>query len=243
MIIYKIQNKINGKVYIGQTKNSIDQRFKQHINKSHRNEHSRLYSAMKKYGVENFEISEIDSVDDNCANAQDLLNEKEIYWISFYNSTGDNGYNILIGGDVNRMCSPLAKDLHDKKMSSLEVRNKISNSLKEYRKNNPFTEEHRKKLSESAKGNHNFGTGDTRSISCFCVDENGERHKFHNIRIAGEWWYENYKPFGDSYSQATFQRKIIDSMNGKRIVYNNRGNKIVVDNIKWFRCKEGDSIE
>ena len=52
---------------------------------------------MKKYGVENFEISEIDSVDDNCANAQDLLNEKEIYWISFYKSD-EYGYNGNKGG-------------------------------------------------------------------------------------------------------------------------------------------------
>ena len=57
--IYKIVNKINNKIYIGKTNlSSIEERFKEHCyeyNKFH-SEKRPLYSAMKKYGIENFQI-------------------------------------------------------------------------------------------------------------------------------------------------------------------------------------------
>ena len=53
--IYKIVNKINNKVYIGQTTRTIDIRWKQHLNNiNHVDTH--LYRAMKNYGPENFSI-------------------------------------------------------------------------------------------------------------------------------------------------------------------------------------------
>lgn len=47
-----------------------------------------------------------------------------------------------------------------------------------------FTEAHRKHLSEAAMGNHNFGSGDTRSIGCYCIDSIGIEHHFHSYRDA-----------------------------------------------------------
>ena len=86
--IYKITNLVNNKIYIGQTINSIDKRFKQHLSQVNcANICSALYSAFTKYGKENFIIEEIDT-----ANTQEELNEKEQYWIKYYNSVID-GYN------------------------------------------------------------------------------------------------------------------------------------------------------
>ncbi len=90
MFIYKITNKINGKIYIGQTIRPIEQRFKRHINDATNNIVDTHFSrAIRKYGKENFYIECIDT-----ANTQEQLTQKEQYWIKKYNSTNVNiGYN------------------------------------------------------------------------------------------------------------------------------------------------------
>ena len=74
-IIYKITNNINNKVYIGKTLNSLEHRFNEHKRDSRKEscEKRLLYSAMKKYGVENFSISLIEEV------PIDVLSEREFY--------------------------------------------------------------------------------------------------------------------------------------------------------------------
>ena len=88
--IYKITNDINDKVYIGQTQNSIGVRWSMHKQHS-KTLNTVLYRAMRKYGLEHFSIIEIEECDN------DLLNEREIYWISYYDSY-NNGYNMNPGG-------------------------------------------------------------------------------------------------------------------------------------------------
>lgn len=91
--IYKIINDINNKVYIGQTTLKIKDRFYQHINSAQNNKiNTHLYSAMRKYGTEHFQIQLIEEVDDN------LLSKREQYWIKYYNSY-KAGYNSTIGGE------------------------------------------------------------------------------------------------------------------------------------------------
>lgn len=92
--IYKITNKLNGKVYIGKTLSTIDDRWKSHIKESKRmrNENRPLYRAINKYGVDNFKIEEVEECD------YKILSDREIYWIKFYNSYG-SGYNATLGGD------------------------------------------------------------------------------------------------------------------------------------------------
>ena len=76
----------------------------------------------------------------------------------------------------------------------------------------------------------------SRSIGCYCILETGERFDFESIWDAGKWWYENFKPFGEHYASATYQRKIEASMSGKEIKYalKKRKDYIIVTNIKWF---------
>lgn len=96
MIIYKATNMVNGKVYVGQTVNTLKYRKEQHwreaICSSHKNTH--FHNALLKYGIDNFDFEVIDRARD-----VNELNEKEIYWISYYNSTDSRyGYNKDSGG-------------------------------------------------------------------------------------------------------------------------------------------------
>lgn len=64
--IYKITNLINGKSYIGKTSFSIKKRFKEHQRDAFRdrNEKRPLYSAMRKYGIENFTVEQVEECPD-----------------------------------------------------------------------------------------------------------------------------------------------------------------------------------
>lgn len=88
MYIYKITNLVNGKVYVGQSIRDIKQRFTRHINDSLNCKLDTHFArAIRKYGKENFIIELIDT-----AETQDELNQKERYWIRFYDSV-HHGYN------------------------------------------------------------------------------------------------------------------------------------------------------
>lgn len=91
MIIYKIQNKINGKIYIGQTVGTLEHRMSQH--KANNKKTSVIGNAIQKYGWDNFDVEVIDETE-----TIEELNRKEIYWIGYYNSLSPNGYNLEIGG-------------------------------------------------------------------------------------------------------------------------------------------------
>lgn len=100
--IYKVTNLINGKVYIGQSDN-IEFRWKTHRNHSQKkygNDYDCLfYRAIRKYGLNNFKFEVIEECQKN------QLNEKEMYWIKFYNSfigfVNCNGYNMTRGGQTS----------------------------------------------------------------------------------------------------------------------------------------------
>lgn len=99
MIIYKITNTINGKIYIGQTHQSLIRRFYTHCNRT--NGCTILGPAIKKYGKENFKIEEIDR-----AETTEELNTKEVYWIEFYNARCKAvGYNVAKGGRAKPLSS------------------------------------------------------------------------------------------------------------------------------------------
>lgn len=91
--IYKITNLINGKSYVGKTLSTIDERWKEHCRAVQRKrcEKRPLYSAMNKYGINNFKIEQIEKCND------DIVNEREVYWIEYF-GTFKNGYNATIGG-------------------------------------------------------------------------------------------------------------------------------------------------
>lgn len=88
MWIYKITNIQNNKIYIGQTIRPVKDRINRHFNDALNNIIDTHFArAIRKYGKDNFKWEIIDE-----AKTQNELNNKEQYWIRYYNST-ENGYN------------------------------------------------------------------------------------------------------------------------------------------------------
>ena len=90
--IYQIKNLINNKKYIGQSIH-IEKRWFDHKRcyEAHLESSPLLYQAFKKYGVENFEFSILEEVEN-----RDLLNERESYYIQSLNTLSPNGYNCIL---------------------------------------------------------------------------------------------------------------------------------------------------
>lgn len=93
--IYVITCLINNKKYVGFTKRSIATRWKEHIKYSKIND-TALYNAMRKYGVQNFNIESIYQSKD----INHTFEVMEQYFIIEYNSRTDSGYgyNSVDGG-------------------------------------------------------------------------------------------------------------------------------------------------
>lgn len=125
--IYKITNTLNNKCYIGQTKRNPQLRWYEH--KYYANKgvtyKSALYNAVQKYGIDYFSFKILEKIEN------DMLDEREIYYINMFDSFY-NGYNNTTGGDGNKGCKRKRKfekevvDLY-KKIKSTE---KIAQILK-----------------------------------------------------------------------------------------------------------------
>lgn len=125
MFIYKITNKINNKIYIGQVYNkSIEARFDRHVKEASKTNPILVDRAIYKYGVNNFVVEQIDT-----ATSLEELNQKEKYWIKFYNSTNrEIGYNLTEGGDGGNTYLCKTKEEMDKIKHKLSVVNSGKNN-------------------------------------------------------------------------------------------------------------------
>lgn len=91
--IYKITNKINNKSYIGKTSHLNPlKRWEEHLKDSKKKLKSKrpLYSAINKYGEDNFIFEIIEETN--------IPEEREVFYINFY-KTYKTGYNATLGGD------------------------------------------------------------------------------------------------------------------------------------------------
>lgn len=91
-IIYKITNKVNGKSYIGQTRYTLEFRWRQH---QHKKDNTYFHNAIKKYGVDNFTLEILEECD------VENLSSREIFYIAKYN-TFSNGYNLTLESEGNK---------------------------------------------------------------------------------------------------------------------------------------------
>ena len=136
--IYKITNLVNNKIYIGQTINSIDKRFKQHLSQVNcANICSALYSAFTKYGKENFIIESIVSGE----YSREELNELEIFYIKKFDSLSPNGYNLQSGGNSFMVVESVKKQTSEKlKGREITWKAKVSEGLKKIWLNKEYRE-------------------------------------------------------------------------------------------------------
>jgi group I intron endonuclease len=97
MLIYKITNDINDRIYIGQTTLSLKERIYNYRKEyKHDKRHRPILDAMRKYGIEHFNFK---IVGDNISSMEEL-DEKEKFYIKKYKSLcSENGYNIELGGN------------------------------------------------------------------------------------------------------------------------------------------------
>ena len=98
--IYQYRNKINNKKYIGQT-NNFQRRLNEHkscsFNPKSVNYNDKIHQAIRKYGLDNFEIEVLEVI--NNVDDYELVNAREVYWIKEKQSLiTQQGYNILEGG-------------------------------------------------------------------------------------------------------------------------------------------------
>ena len=161
--IYKIWNEDNDKLYIGQTSVGIKARWSQHL-KNYLTNDAVLYRAMRKHGAGIFHIEEIEQ----CENS--LLNEREIYWIAYYDSY-KNGYNSKPGGTAlpsgnapKRIDDLLIKKLWDEGLSISQIAEKTKNSSTSIREH--LIDYQNYSVAESNKrGNRQAGIAKRKSIS------------------------------------------------------------------------------
>ena len=126
-VIYKIEHKKSHKIYIGQTRRTFEDRLREHLRPSSKHH---INFALRKYGIDNFYLDIIEEVEDA------LLNEREKYWIKYYNCVEPNGYNNTYGGEGG--------------VPSEYTRRKISETLKS--KHFTHTDEFKIQMSKRFKG-------------------------------------------------------------------------------------------
>lgn len=120
--IYQIKNLINNKIYIGQSTNILS-RWNSH--KSNYNSHMEssplLYAAFNKYGVENFEFTILEEIEN-----RELLNEKETYYIQTLNTLAPNGYNCILPTELLRGTNNIKNKISEDEVK--EIKNLLINS-------------------------------------------------------------------------------------------------------------------
>lgn len=125
--IYKIDNLINGKVYIGQVMN-IDKRWKEHINSLNAQSHYNNYlqRAWNKYGQENFKFEVLEECEES------ELTEREQYWIDYYGGlNSSNNYNLREADKCGKLSNVTIQKRTETRKSfkhSEETKRKISQS-------------------------------------------------------------------------------------------------------------------
>lgn len=130
--IYKYTNLINGSCYIGQAVDLV-RRHKDHkvryCSPTSEEYNSVIHQAFRKYGIENFTYEVLEEC------GVDQLNDREIYWIAFYDSY-NNGYNCGPGGSEKHFCkfntdilASITNDLQNTDMIYQDIANKHSCSI------------------------------------------------------------------------------------------------------------------
>jgi len=161
--IYKIENMVNGKVYIGQSFD-IEGRWSDHkgeaFNINSRAYNYYLYRAIRKYGLESFSFDVLIEINEDDW-TKNLLNFYETYYVFYYNSMKENGngYNIRFPGSNGRLSKESKEKCrinHSANSGSKywQGRKRSMEDIEKFRKSHlgiKQSEEHKKKISEALK--------------------------------------------------------------------------------------------
>lgn len=152
--VYLIQNKINNKIYVGQSKVPNKRWVRHKYDALTRQKPHPLYLSIRKYGIENFQFEIIEQWNDNeidCA---------EKFWIEYFRSHDRNyGYNLELGGLKNKIISQETRNkfsISSKKRYNYETAERLKNA-----KQTPIAREN---ASKSAIGSKNSRANLTEEI-------------------------------------------------------------------------------
>lgn len=204
--IYLLKNNINNKLYIGQTINGFDSRYRNNVEKETKNKH--LKYAFNKYGIENFTIiKEFDK-----ASSKEELDALEDMYIKIYSTyKSEFGYNKRFGGSRGKHTEETKeknRQAHLGKEVSIDTRKKLSEAnsgknnpmygipspmtgkkhseetkhkLSEMNKNRVFTEETKQKMSENHADVSGSKNPRAKAIICITTEE-----EFSTVREASK---------------------------------------------------------
>lgn len=171
--IYSIRNIINNKIYIGQTTN-FKERKHSHFTSMKMGTHKNPYLQLSynKYGKE-YMIMDIVEI---CT--KDELNNKEIYWIKFYNSNNrELGYNLTDGGCYAHLSQESIEKIRQKHMG-------VPSPFKGTKRSKEFC----KKLSKIMQENLKYNEENPNSKKVICVNDN---HIFNTLNQASDFYNIN----------------------------------------------------
>ena len=215
--IYKITNLINNKIYVGYTKKSLEERFKEHCSPKGKGAFKMpIVLAIKKYGKENFKIELLEENEND-----DYIHlEREEYWINKLDALNSKiGYNLAAGGNgagfyywnngiKNRRAKECPGEGWIRGMlvteESKKLRSKVHKGQPSAFKGKKHTKEAKRKLSESHKGLFD-GANNPAAKTIEVISPSGERFiikgtmkKFceeHNISFVLYRKYKNKGPY------------------------------------------------
>lgn len=235
MIIYKVTNKINEKIYIGQTVQKLNERINAHKSSAKNDCQYSFHKAIRKYGFNNFEWEILEKY----ITDKNHLDKLELYYIKRYNSLTPNGYNMTLntcgnlGHDFSGKNNPRYDDhrsyeeLHGKekadklKKEMSNITKNASNNIWNWKKNNlsynPMNDpKSREKLSKTRMGGNNpaaiyswkfiLPNGIVYETDCLRQFCKETKFKRHTImRITKD---EKYKPRDKFYQDWLVEKKI-----------------------------------
>lgn len=177
MIIYKVENKINGKIYIGKTIKSLIIRKNAHKQEAKRLSPYYFHQAIRKYGFENFEW-EILQFSFNL----EKLNSLEKFYINLYESNNrEKGYNLTAGGEGSSGYVPSAETKF-KTSQTLKGRIPWNKGKIALNKGLSMSQEQREKLSKAHKGKKLSKTH-IENITKSVTGENNPRAILNNSKV------------------------------------------------------------
>jgi group I intron endonuclease len=142
--IYKITHRDTGKCYIGQSKD-VFKRWKEHSNLAVKKK-SAIQHAFVAHGIDRFSFEVLEECD------REMLNDREVHWISYIGSLSPNGYNLTSGGGQAFTVSDETK----KKISAVQKGKKQSEehnaNISAGKKGKKQSKEHNANISASMKG-------------------------------------------------------------------------------------------
>jgi len=213
-IIYKVTNKVNNKIYIGQTVQSLNSRRWSHESKARLGKTRMvLPKAISKYGEDNFAWDIIEYCD-----SKKELNEMEFHYIKQYSSIAPNGYNLTLGGEG---CEGFKHSEESKKtMNNFKIGTKLSKKSIDKRS-----------LLQSYDWEIITPDGETkiiRNLSKFCNDNNLNAQGMYRTSRGDRKYYKKYK-----CRKLTINSNKISSESTKiKISAANKGRKLTPEQLK-----------